>query len=188
MCGEQACAGVTIPSVDRVGRYFNFTLATMLPLHTVPAHFIVRHFDWLEQLEDLALSVLEKELDQDGIESAIADFSMLPVTGEPMRPVFDSGEDYLRLTFHENTEARLQVQSLLHELITLQQGNPYGLWLQQGSNQVRAQILVSRGMPSTALFLDLLMSEDAEEAPPPAPEDEDEPADADDILDQLLSD
>lgn len=181
VCGAQPCAGVTIPSVDKVGRYFNFTLATMLPLYTVPAHFLIRHFDWLERLEALALTVLEEELDQDGIETAIGEFSTLPVSGEPIRPVFDSGEDYLRLTFYEPTEARHQVQALLHELIRDRRGENYGIWMQQGSTQVNAQILCCAGMPGIPLFLDLLMSGDAVEPAPGA-----EPA-ADDILEQFLS-
>jgi len=185
VCGEQPCAGVTIPSVDKVGRYFNFTLATMLPLYTVPAHFLIRHFDWLEQLEELALRILEQEMDQDQIEVAIGDFSVLPVAAEPIRPVFDSDQDYLRLTFYEPTEARHQVQALLHELIQARGGEHYGIWMQRGSTQVNAQILCCGAMPSTELFLDLLMNEDAEEVNQPTDTGE---ADADDILDKFLAD
>ena len=82
ICGEQAVAGVTIPSVDRVGRYFNFTMASILPPETSPAIFAGTYANWLDDLEDLALSVLEQEMDQDAIENLInnsaAELCMIP--------------------------------------------------------------------------------------------------------------
>jgi type VI secretion system protein ImpM len=183
ICGEQPCAGVTIPSVDKVGRYFNFTLATMLPLYTVPSQFLIRHFDWLEGLEDLALKALDEELDQDAIESSIADFGVLPVTGKSARPVYDSDDEFMRLTFHENAETQEQVQALLHELLLPSRGEDHGFWLQRGSAQVNAQIICTSGMPSKGLFLDMLMKEDAQD-PVEVP---DEGAEDDDILEQFLS-
>ena len=51
ICGQQAVAGVTIPSVDRVGRYFNFTMASILPADVVPMVFASTQSDWFEGLE-----------------------------------------------------------------------------------------------------------------------------------------
>lgn len=178
ICGDQACAGVTIPSVDRVGRYFNFTLANMLPVYTAPAHFLIHQFDWLEKLEDLAITVLEQEMDQDQLETALADFSVLPVELERERPVFERGEDYLRLVFREPTESPEQIQALLHELVQANRDEGYGIWVQRGSHQVHAQILVCRGMPTTDQFLDLMMNEDAEDSTV---------NDDGDLIDQFLS-
>lgn len=178
VCGTQACAGVTIPSVDRVGRYFNFTLATMLPVYTAPTHFLINQFEWLQHMEDLAIRVLEEEMDQDQIEEVLADFSTLPVTLEHERPVFDSSDQHLRLVFHEPTEAPDQVQALLHELVQTHRDEGYGIWMQRGSLQVPAQILVCRGMPTTEQFLDLMLNEDAEDPPG---------SDGDDLIDQFLS-
>ena len=178
VCGSQACAGVTIPSVDRVGRYFNFTLATMLPTYTAPTGFLINQFDWLQQMEDLAIGVLEDELDQDGLEDGLAQFDMLPVEIERERPVFHSGDGFMRLLFREPTEAPDQVQALLHELVQDNRDEGYGIWMQRGSHQVHPQILVCRGMPSTEQFLDLMMNEDAE--------DPEEDA-GDDLIDQFLS-
>lgn len=178
ICGEQPVAGVTIPSCDRVGRYFNFTLATMLPMYTSPTEFLVRHFDWLNALEDLALAALDEELDQDAIEQAIADFALVPVTDRRITPIYDSGEGFMRLTFQESAETGEQVQGLLHELIAAQQGDSYGFWVQRGSAQVNAQIVCATAMPTAELFLDMLMKEDAED---PVEEKED------DILEQFLS-
>ena len=53
VCGEQAVAGLTIPSVDQVGRYFNFTLATMLPTDCDPCAYIMNNREGMQNLENL---------------------------------------------------------------------------------------------------------------------------------------
>ncbi len=177
ICGEQPCAGVTIPSVDRVGRYFNFTLASLLPPGTAPAPFLMRHRPWLQDLEELALNILGDELDQDQIDVAINAFTPLSLDGLDARPAIDRGEDYLRLTFGTAENPSDPLQSLLHTLIENRGEGSYGLWLQGGSNQVSPQILCCQRMPATELFLDMMISADAEE-----PKTE-----GDDVLDEFLS-
>lgn len=53
VCGPQAWTGVMMPSVDRVGRYFPFTIACEVDGTGTPAPA------WYAALEDLALSALE---------------------------------------------------------------------------------------------------------------------------------
>lgn len=177
ICGEQACAGVTIPSVDRVGRYFNFTLATLLPPGTAPAPFLVRHQAWLRDLEELALTILGDELDQDQIDAALEAIPRLTLEDLADRPVLDRGDGFLRLTFGDAGDPAEQVQALLHHLIIEDEGDSYGLWLQGGSTQVSPQVLCCRGMPATSLFLDMMISGDAE----------DPHSEGDEVLDEFLS-
>ena len=73
-------AGVLVPSVDRVGRYFPLTLAAAL----ARAPCVVAEFDallaWMHRLEDTALDALQGDWSIDDLERALADLA--PPTDE----------------------------------------------------------------------------------------------------------
>jgi len=182
VCGEQAVAGVTIPSVDRVGRYFNFTMASMLPPDTSPAVFAGTYGDWLDSLEDFALSVLEQEMDQDRIEDMIntssAELCMIPT----LQSTYSTGEGHARVLCSETTGVTELVSHMLHKLID-REHERYGLWWHKGSSQVSAQLVSCAGMPAADVYLGLMMNEDliaTTDALTQAPEV--------DFMDELLAD
>jgi len=72
LCGNKAWTGMLMPSVDKVGRYFPFTIA-----HSVEAHsdFLVAIFKaqhWFEAIEQIALSALDVHYSLDNLEQALA--------------------------------------------------------------------------------------------------------------------
>lgn len=73
-------AGVLVPSVDRVGRYFPLTLAASL----AHAPCVVAEFDallaWMHRLEDTALDALQGDWSIDDLEGALA--GLAPPTDE----------------------------------------------------------------------------------------------------------
>ena len=73
VCGPRAYAGVLMPSVDRVGRYYPLVIAAPLapdrPLLTLPTSAT----DWFERAESLALLGLERDdLALDAFEQQVA--------------------------------------------------------------------------------------------------------------------
>ena len=182
ICGEQAVAGVTIPSVDRVGRYFNFTMASILPPKISPAVFAGTYADWLDSLEDLALSVLEQEMDQDAIENLInnsaAELCMIPT----LQTTYSVNAGHTRVLADDSAGVTELAPDLLHRLIE-KEHEQYGLWWHRGSSQVSAQLVSCTGMPAAEIYLGLMMNEDlvsTPEATGQAPEV--------DFMDELLSD
>lgn len=71
-CGTQAIAGVMMPSVDRVGRYFPLVLAQPLDGPVAPDALARDAGDWYVQAEALALAALEETLDLDGWDATVA--------------------------------------------------------------------------------------------------------------------
>ena len=61
ICGRAAIAGVLIPSVDRVGRYFPFTLACPVPDACRPLGLWRTAAAWYAAAEGLALSALHED-------------------------------------------------------------------------------------------------------------------------------
>lgn len=160
ICGQQPVAGVTIPSVDRVGRYFNFTMASILPSEVNPPVFASTQSQWLEGLENLALSVLEEDLDQDGIERLINESAAELNWNPDSRSVFSSGEDYARVIPDNASSTSEMLSGMLHQMIS-REHERYGLWWHHGSSQVGAQLLSCANMPSGEIYLGLMMDEDS---------------------------
>ena len=69
--GTAAWAGVLMPSVDRVGRYFPLTLARPLPALPVDAAQLNELLGWLQRLDDLALDALHDDWSVDRLEAEL---------------------------------------------------------------------------------------------------------------------
>ena len=63
ICGQKAVSGVLIPSVDRVGRYFPFTVALVSASFELPDQNEQRTH---KVLEDLALRILDEDFSMEG--------------------------------------------------------------------------------------------------------------------------
>lgn len=181
ICGSQPVAGVTIPSVDKVGRYFNFTMASILPEETEPASFASSHCQWLMGIKDLALEILDEDMDQQSIEESITSQSLELSYSPGPRATFENGAEQLRVVYPEDTFISEQLPGLLHNMI-LREQNRYGLWWHKGSSQVSAQTIACANMPATTTYLGLMMDEDLIEPPPTSGDKQ-----AVDYMDELLS-
>ena len=69
----QIFAGVLLPSVDRVGRYFPLTIAASLARVPAAAAEFEALLAWLHRLEDTALDALQGDWSIDDLERALAD-------------------------------------------------------------------------------------------------------------------
>jgi type VI secretion system protein ImpM len=70
--GPAAVAGVMIPSVDLVGRYFPLTLAASLPPGSNLASFLLGNDEWFSVLEETALAGLEADVEFDDFVERVA--------------------------------------------------------------------------------------------------------------------
>ena len=70
-------AGVMVPSVDRVGRYFPLTLAAPVRQESIDVpSTLLKALAWLEALERFALEALSPELDFDRFDAALVELGM----------------------------------------------------------------------------------------------------------------
>jgi len=72
---DDTMAGVLMPSVDCVGRYFPFTLAWQEPGTPVDVPALQRAFAQLHALDDLALDALQEDWAVDRLEDELAGFA-----------------------------------------------------------------------------------------------------------------
>ncbi len=181
ICGSQAVAGVTIPSVDKVGRYFNFTMASILPDETMPCSFASTCHQWLADIKSLAVAILDDDMDQQSIEESINSQSLELNYSPEASATFEIEPDQARLVYAESTGITEQLPGLLHNMI-LHEHDRYGLWWHNGSSQVSAQTVACADMPPATTYLGLMMDEDLLERPQRRAEEPEV-----DYMDELLS-
>ncbi|MEJ2593369.1 MAG: type VI secretion system-associated protein TagF [Candidatus Thiodiazotropha sp.] len=148
ICGEQAWAGVLMPSVDRVGRYYPFTLAGRLDPACNLFRFMEREEGWYARLETLALSCLEDDFSMETLEQQLKTVE-IPLTEPASQPVSDPTKP-LGNAWHAPLDTpaslhRFYPQFLPHLMRKLLFA--YSLWWSEGSQQIAPSLLVCQGLP-----------------------------------------
>ena len=77
LLGATAWAGVLMPSVDGVGRYFPLTIATAIPGHDLAA--VLAASAWFRAIDAAGRKVLDVNFSADDLESELAQIAPLPV-------------------------------------------------------------------------------------------------------------
>ncbi len=154
-CARQGWAGVLMPSVDRVGRYFPFTIA--LPLGEAPANTqqMSALWHWLGRLDELALDALHDDWNVDRLEDELARMARPALAGAvpPAAPPAAPGA-LQPVALAEGADAAAAIGA---EAQALWRARSTGLaWWYASPEQARRQLLVSRGLPAAAAMGALL--------------------------------
>lgn len=158
VAGQGGWAGVLMPSVDRVGRYFPLTLAAPLPLGANPFDLLSAQ-DWFEQVEVLALSGLVDPFSLEVFDRQVMALDS-PGGAAPASP----GATPLTAggranAWHLSTPVGGGLAGARNTLLAQafdQVFLAYSLWWSQGSDRVAPSLLACQGLPPPAGFSALL--------------------------------
>ena len=167
ICGLQAVAGLTVPSVDKVGRYFNFTFATILPEGVDVCVYALNNREGFMALEQLALDILEQDLGRSVIESRTREVTAIFSMSPPHRQKVEKQADHLMISQDHARPFSDQSGALLSHLLS-QELDDFSVWWYGMEGQTRSQLTVCRGMPSQEAYNKLLTRGE----PPAAREEE----------------
>ena len=147
LCGQAPSAGVMIPSVDRVGRYFPLILAVQLPGCLSPGSLFHSARTWFDAAEVLILTSLDDGFDFETFDHAVERLGAPPYA----RADDPSKAPAIRLDLNEGGDMS---QTYVHILDRVLMGNgvEFSLWWTTGSDKVRASVLLGAGMPPPANF------------------------------------
>lgn len=151
VCGEQGWAGVMIPSVDRVGRYFPLTLACAGEDVPLLARLEGDAF-WYDQLERLALSALSESFSLEVFDEAMLGMSLpgcwLPASYAnslaPPARWFDLPDP------ERIGDGMPQLSAQIEPLAR------HSLFWTEGSPRVAPSLWVGEGLPDSETFADML--------------------------------
>jgi type VI secretion system protein ImpM len=152
VCGNQAVAGIVMPSVDKVGRYFPLTVAVVFEQSPSLPFLLSTGNTWFEQLEDVALMGLEGNMDINAFDQQVQNIplpSLLPSV--LTEPVYSFGADVFYVPLENATQTSTAFTGLTADLLaTFMPG--YSLWLNAGSEYVQPALLACQGLPPVGSF------------------------------------
>ena len=159
--GAATFAGILIPSVDSVGRYFPLTIAVELPSSVPPMALTIHGRQWFRTVEALALGALEaQDFNLDEFDVALqASSDELQAVEDHSYATLDSAfprpEEHWRLPLEsaERVAAAL-IDPLMAPVARVMR--PMSLWWSEGSEHVRPSCLLMRQLPDPARFTAML--------------------------------
>lgn len=166
LCGEQAVAGLLMPSVDSVGRYYPMTIATLLEDRPNPFVLAAQGEAWFAAAEELALSCLEGEFDPDAFDEGLFELDLAGFEdGAPLPAALEltpPADSLLSWSTEQLDQDRLfsdAYPNLLDKLIK-GRGEPYSLWWTTGSDRVPPSLRSYPGLPPEEGFTTFLQTAD----------------------------
>lgn len=142
---ESAWAGVLIPSVDSVGRYFPLTIACDFDPRLDSFDFIATQSDWYDAMESIGLKALYEQLTADQIlvlldESAANYKSCIRTISQPSSSLLAGGGWVLN---GENMASHYI--ALVRELSDL--SGSLGIWFCEKTDNSDSQTFIRKGLP-----------------------------------------
>jgi type VI secretion system protein ImpM len=153
--GQTGWAGILMPSVDRVGRYFPLTLAAPLPALANPFQ-VLSNPGWFEHAEALALSVLDDAFDLDAFDAKILALAPPePPTAAPAPAPVSGRPDAWHVQAASPADLACAYPKLLSRALD-EVFFSYSLWCSAGSERVAPSLLTCQGLPPPDAYAALL--------------------------------
>lgn len=154
--GQSGWAGVLMPSVDRVGRYFPLTLARALEKDSDPFQQLCSP-GWFERAEHTVLSSLDDGLTLEAFEDSVLQLPV-PATSAAARPQDSSGPtrgDAWQIEVATPADLPKACPVLLARALE-EVFFAYSLWWTSGSERVAPTLLACQGLPAPDAYTALL--------------------------------
>jgi len=142
---EHSWAGILVPSVDSVGRYFPLTIAVPVAENTNMFLFQTDNELWFSRLEEAALSALQNILEADELMEALrfAKESFVNCPALAANPLLAEGA---KITVGRSADIRTSYPNILHDIYT-ERLPSYSVWWSQGSQAMPATNFICPSLP-----------------------------------------
>lgn len=156
-CGDSPSAGILMPSVDKVGRYFPLTLAAIIGERIDLPYLFITQAGWFEALEELALDALEDDFQLDDLDRQLQQLTLDPLlSGAP-----HASSAAPKRQADNQAPIRIEMQTLSHmpqafneltKCLVEREYAHYSMWSTEGSDLLSPSLLIYRGLPPPTEF------------------------------------
>lgn len=143
---ESHWAGIMLPSVDQVGRYYPFSIVMPVPSNLSPLEFITLQDNWYGSLEDIALQALEQEYTVDDLLSEI-DAIELHVSSSHRKTGDTMEVKALQIDMEFEEQLPISVYPFLLDSMLSNAMSSYSVWTTRGSERVSPSVFSVQGLP-----------------------------------------
>ena len=159
--GLQGWAGLIVPSVDSVGRYFPLTVASGLPARSIdPVATLVRAHNWYEEVEPVVGVALSPEAEVGTFDAQLANrrfpgelVATLEETEETIPPR-SRGQRALWIPLGPEFQGEAGLRGLAKPLAA-----PYSAWLAEESEIFGRSLMLCEKLPAVDQFCAMLNGE-----------------------------
>ncbi len=153
ICGNTAWAGVLMPSMDKVGRYFPMTVVRQIDGTGSPMCVAVQNPRWFAEIEDLLLNALDAEsLDLNVFEQSLRNVAFVDGDLPPMAPLTSGGS---RVALDESLDVSLSLLGFVRDGVK-QATSGMCFWWGNGSDAVTPSLLYTQTLPDANMFTAML--------------------------------
>ena len=140
-------AGIMMPSVDKVGRYFPISIIQPFSAASNPVDFIASQQTWYESIEAQCLIALEGKFDVDDLMVALADVNASPEDAyEATHNMGEAGPMVMGLSTNEPGPMDTAMPYLLNAALTINLSS-FSLWQTHGSDLISPMVFSTQGLP-----------------------------------------
>jgi type VI secretion system protein ImpM len=157
VCGPEAHIGVVLPSVDKVGRYFPFTINMPVAIDSNLLRPLVHREGWFAQAEELALDALEKDsLDMQSFEA-----SMLMLNQQAIEDgSTDASVPHISSMLYQQTLTQIDdLSGMALDMnwhLTTTHYPLYSFWFTEGAESVSPSMMLCTGLPEPQRYATML--------------------------------
>jgi len=150
---DSSWVGITVPSVDSVGRYFPLTIASKIGSQQSLSAAFFQSATWFEAIEDIALAALTEGFDADALYQRLSHESLeLCPENKIAAADFSPG---LRISA-DTLNSEQGSAALLEHYLEQDHSGSYSLWRSSGSDNVEPTIATTSGLPEPEQFSAML--------------------------------
>ncbi len=139
-------AGIMLPSVDKIGRYFPFSIITRLPSNISSLEFLLSQNIWFSHVEELALKALGGDLTVDElineIEQIEISYNTIYINTDDLE---NNNPVVINMDFEEQSPS--SVSDYMLDTILQKSVASYSAWTTSGSERVSPNLFLSQGLP-----------------------------------------
>lgn len=144
---ENSWTGIMIPSVDRVGRYYPFSIVKRLPQDINPYEFIQLQSAWYVEIENLALAALDGEILIDDLVNELEN-NVVEHHSDYHRNGFSMDSDGFQFDMEFEEQSVSSVYPLLLDSVMTKSFQSYSVWQTSGSECIRPCLFSTQALPS----------------------------------------
>jgi len=146
-------SGIMLPSVDKVGRYFPFTLTTPLDQHLSANRYILKNKHWYDQAEKLALHALEENINFDQLNYETDTLNNYIQAYTETSPTHNSN---FRVALNEQTNLEQAFSEITQHLPNNAGNDLLSYWWTGGNAQVDGNLICCNGLPDDNIYTAML--------------------------------
>jgi len=150
-------AGLMMPSVDRVGRYFPISLIKPFSVDVTPVNFMLNQCSWFNEVEALCLTALEEAIDADELVAAVDNLQV--ANHDSYLPTYNLGEMGPMLFGVPTTDDSEGLNEALPYMLNaaLTTGlSSFSLWQTSGSQLISPVLFNCQGLPPIGAVASML--------------------------------